>query len=70
MHFAPIALYPGGTEQVAVMFDLRAADARRKLDALRAAWPGLALFHLDANHVVAALRPGGALRTEDGGHGS
>ena len=46
MVFAPTALY------VAVMFDLKDADASEKLDGLRATWPGLALFHLDERHVV------------------
>jgi len=44
-----------------VVYRIDTAEGLRSLRRLIFGWPGLRLFYLDENHIVAALNPGGAL---------
>ncbi len=52
----------GSSEAILVSHRLDTDEDRRRLGGLIFGWPGLGLIYLDENHVVAVLKPGGALR--------
>jgi hypothetical protein len=56
----------GSPHEILVSHRLDTDEGRRSLRDLIFGWPGLALVSLDERHIVAVLRPGGALRTAGG----
>lgn len=60
----------GPSEAILVFHRLDTVEGRRSLRGLILGWPGLALVSLDERHIIAVLRPGGAVLTGYGRYGS